>query len=240
MPSVIELLDRFNRKERYFLVGLALGNPGFRPHAQFLQRLANEVGVTFPHDPDDTRCFMDYHLDWLYASLVLADPDSVMKPHHDTPKFPTLEPDVFSNVNTNQEDVDLLLAFENGATTHVVMVEAKGETGWSSSQILSKARRLKHIFGDEAQGHLGLGMKSSVEPHFAVASRDRPTGLEKKLNEQADGIPDWMWRDGKLPWIELTIPNDRLRLEQCDGQEPSNAKKSDLYWRVNPPLTVDG
>jgi hypothetical protein len=37
MPDLISLLDRLNRKERFFLVGPALGNPSFRPDPAFLE-----------------------------------------------------------------------------------------------------------------------------------------------------------------------------------------------------------
>src|SRR5205085_6240812 len=103
MSSLIKVLDDFNRKERFFLVGFALGNPGFRPHAAFLQELGATVGVTFPHDPDDTWCWMDYHLDWLYASLVLTNPSLAVEPPFPSPRFRSPNPDVFCTVNTNQE-----------------------------------------------------------------------------------------------------------------------------------------
>jgi hypothetical protein len=35
MRDLIGILDRLNRKERFFLVGQALGNPSFRPTRHF-------------------------------------------------------------------------------------------------------------------------------------------------------------------------------------------------------------
>jgi hypothetical protein len=69
---------------------------------------------------------------------------------------------VFWNVNTNREDVDLLLAFDQGPTTHLVMVEAKGEMGWDSAQLRSKGRRLKSIFeGNELSANRADASRTS-------------------------------------------------------------------------------
>ena len=62
-------LEEFNRKERFFLVGMALGNPEFRLGEEFRERLAQKLSLQVPRD---AFVAMDYHLDWLAASLFLA------------------------------------------------------------------------------------------------------------------------------------------------------------------------
>ena len=69
MSAIIEYLRTFNRKERFFLVGTALGNPAFRFDSAFSERL----GGTFALEvPADVFVAMDYHLDWIYARAYLS------------------------------------------------------------------------------------------------------------------------------------------------------------------------
>jgi hypothetical protein len=58
MNSLIEQLKRFNRKEPFFLVGLALDNPNFTLGANFPSSLGNLFKFTIPSE----RVFvtMDY------------------------------------------------------------------------------------------------------------------------------------------------------------------------------------
>ena len=75
---------------------------------------------------------MDYHLDWIEMALYLAERG----------EFPDETPfrnEHFPDINRNQQDVDLLIAFEGGAageaTTHVVLIEAKAYLGWTNAQL---------------------------------------------------------------------------------------------------------
>ena len=98
--DLIELLDQFNRKERYFLICDALGLDKFSLSEEFCKRLEFMLGVTIP---TDAQVWMDYHLDWLAAAVV--------KWHEPS------ESDVYSNtdlVRGSQQDVDLLVAFKEG------------------------------------------------------------------------------------------------------------------------------
>lgn len=49
-------------------------------------------------------------------------------------------------VTPNQENIDLLVAFEDLEITHLRMIEAKAATGWTNKQTLSKADRLREMF----------------------------------------------------------------------------------------------
>ena len=62
MEQLIEHIQRFNRKERFILVGQALGNPSFVLGREFKTKLADCLQRAIP---DDAYCAMDYHLDWL-------------------------------------------------------------------------------------------------------------------------------------------------------------------------------
>ncbi len=111
---------------------------------------------------------MDYHLDWLQMALYLAATPS--------PPSPIPNDDLFK---ANQEDVDLLVAFDDTATTHLVLVEAKMETGWRNSQLRSKAQRLRLIFGTGRPG------AASATPRFVLASPKKPGRL------RTDSWPEW-------------------------------------------------
>ena len=45
MTSLMELLESFNRKERFFLIGDALGNRTFQLSTDFRARLGNVIGM---------------------------------------------------------------------------------------------------------------------------------------------------------------------------------------------------
>ena len=70
---------------------------------------------------------MDYHLDWIHASLFLTLPGNDSQAVH---------PNSGRVATGTQEDVDLLVAFEEGDITHLLLIEAKAETGWTNKQTL--------------------------------------------------------------------------------------------------------
>ena len=116
MSSLLEYIESFNRKERFFLIGEALGNRHFRPSAGFRKRVGDAFGLDIPAD---ALVLMDYHLDWIHASLVLAAGADESVAHENDPVVAT----------GTLEDIDLLIAFDEGGATHVVMIEAKASTG---------------------------------------------------------------------------------------------------------------
>jgi hypothetical protein len=148
--DLVQRLRAFNRKERFLLVGQALGNPtfalgeGFREDLSCLLR--REV-------PSSAYCAMDYHLDWLYAALMWSCGKA--EPGHLTTR--TLDSyvkdgeaiEVDLKVTGNQSDVDLLIAWiDTRRRGQVVMIEAKGFSPWHPEQMRYKTARLKAIFGD--------------------------------------------------------------------------------------------
>ena len=207
MATLLEYLESFNRKERFFLVGEALGNPAFRLSSDFRTRLGAVFGLAIP---DDALVAMDYHLDWIYASLVLAAGDG--------------ESAVLSNdehlVSGNPEDVDLLVAFGDEGTIQLLLLEAKAETGWTNKQTLSKAERLRRIFGDDG------GRFASVKPHFGLLSPRPPGRLESRR------WPAWMARGGAPVWLELPVPGGRRRVTRCDASGRASATGG--FFRVLP------
>ena len=199
MHDLIAMLDRFNRKERYFLVKQTLG--GFALGCEFRKKLECEIGISICHDAFTA---MDYHLDWLAAALCQYECDS------DNGVFDNPDQRV---VTGTQRDVDLLVAFENESACHIVLIEAKAEGKWDNNQMDSKAERLKQIFGCDGKLH------DAVKPHFCLMSPCRPQNLN--TNEW----PKWMRKDDEeLHWIPLSFPHKRLRPVRCNKNRNNSAK----------------
>ena len=205
MPDLIKILESFNRKERFFLVAQALGNPGFELSTGFREKLGKAVGLDRQgiEIPACAFAAMDYHLDWLQASLVLSR---------------NIQEEVFDFPNTGdaikgtQEDIDLLIAFNRGGQYHLILVEAKAYEGdgfasFKRGQLESKAARLVKIFGDDGQKY------DKVTPHFCLLSPQCPTP------RYPYPLP---W--DKEKWLQLSVPDksERRIVERYD----KNARKA--------------
>lgn len=219
MTTLIQYLESFNRKERFFLVGAALGNPDFRLADNFRTKLGEAFGV---HVPSNVFVAMDYHLDWLHTSLFLmhSGADEAAVHSNDGPI-----------ASGNQEDTDLLVAFEEGDITHLLLIEAKAYTGWTNKQMKSKACRLKRIFGADGTNY------PQVKPHFCLMS-PRPS---KRLDVRC--WPHWMTcktktdaqgEESRKPiWRELTVPGGRRRVTRWDA-ETGKASVTGESFRIVP------
>lgn len=211
----IAKLESFNRKERFFLVGWALGNREFRLGPAFRRLLSSVVN---PSVPSDSFVAMDYHLDWIYASAFLAA----------TGDTNTVHPNKDSLVSGSQEDMDLVVAFSAGETAHLIMVEAKGVTAWTNKQATSKARRLEAIFGQRGDTW------PHIRPHFVIVSPREPEELD------CSSWPGWMKRDDGRPyWIRMELPGGLFRITRCE--ESGKVSREGRYWKVvaSPPSPSD-
>lgn len=204
MQNLINYLQDFNSKERFFLVGQILGNPRFTLAPEFREKLSDLLEIQIP---DNTLSAMDYHIDWLYASLNLAKDGDPQK--------------VYTNDNNlikaQQEDIDWLIAFKTDSEYHIVLIEAKGVTGWANKQMTSKAIRFGDIFGKQGTNWAG------VVPHFVIMSASLPKDL------LIDNWPQWMAPNGKIKWLKLSIPK-LMRICRCDEQGQEN--KNGQSWKV--------
>ena len=199
MLDLVELLESFNRKERFFLIRQALGNS--RLSVNFRTKLSIAIGLAVP---ETSFVAMDYHLDSLAAALyahqrgntagVFNNPErQIIKGHH--------------------EDIDLIVAFSNGGQYHIVLVEAKGATGWTNKQMRSKANRLTQIFGPDGDRYSG------VVPHFCLSSPRLPQRLK------ASEWPNWMRSDdGSYIWLDLNFPQSRNKVTRCDAEGNQSAE----------------
>ena len=195
MSDLIEILESFNRKERYFLIAQALGKPKFELAPDFRKELGAAICVDIPEDPAKVFVAMDYHLNWIHASLVLA--------RHST-TITRMQHLKNGAIEKNQEDVDLLVAFHSGDKFRLVLVEAKafdaeGYASWSNSQMESKVNRLRLIFDDKGDKY------KDVVPHYCLTSHNKP----RRLN--LSSWPEWMKPNEGCPlWLKLCLPPERL------------------------------
>ena len=202
MTDLIEILESFNRKERFFLIAHALGlqsnsgEPAFSLSRCFREQLNTKISLEIPQDSKDVFVAMDYHLDWLQAALILAHTSQDEKS-----KFCN-EGEEGQVIEGTQEDVDLLVAFRVSGTFHLILVEAKGYFGWDKGQLSSKADRLRKIFGDEGKKWC------DVQPYFCTVGPKEPSRLDPDP-------PKWMLKDGKIQWLHMGLPKRRL-VSRCD------------------------
>ena len=65
MSAMIDNLEKLNRKERFFFIGMVLDNPKFKLDPMFRQRLSTKFNVVIP---DTASVAMDYHLNWIISN----------------------------------------------------------------------------------------------------------------------------------------------------------------------------
>jgi len=204
---MIDNLDRLNRKERYFLIGMALGNPTFKLSSYFLEALIDKFQLVIP---DKVFVAMDYHLNWIAAAAALCFNDPI-RDH--------LYLNTGDMIDGTQEDVDLLLAFDDQPNlTHLIMLEAKGVTAFNNSQFEHKMNRFRNIFGNNCEKW------PQIKPYFGLVSPRKPEKL------RVDSCPPWLMVNGEIPWLEMPIPDNRLVLFGCD--ENGRANQDRQYWTI--------
>ena len=137
--TLVQSLENFNRKERYWLFQHAIGNHPLSEKFRFdLYKLLNPpeiklVTVKSVEIPAEAYWAIDYHFDWIagaiteFAGLASQFPNAPFKQEEGKSKL----------ILGNQEDIDLLIAFEHT----LILVEYKAGGNWYG-QLKSKKRRL--------------------------------------------------------------------------------------------------
>lgn len=160
--TLIECLDSFNRKERYWLVRNCCGEGDALElplGGNFIQKLKEFPGLS---DLDFSNAWwaMDYHIDWLVAAITLYRDHSLQKLR--SGDIPYVKKD---NVKGSQEDFDFIVCVGND----IILIEAKMATGWTSQQLDSKISRIN-----------GLRPSTNVDInfHFFMMSPNLTAGSE--------------------------------------------------------------
>ena len=196
LTELEQKLAHFNRKERFLLVGQALGNPGFTLGAAFRDTLAELLGRPVPQN---AYCAMDYHLDWLFAAVTWAEgkvhPGNLMPREFDPSA--TGEPECLT-VTGNQSDIDLLIAWTDRRDRgQIALLEAKGFSGWSNKQMGYKLARLGAIFGE-----VDAPRFEHVDVHLVLVGPKPPTGL-KLVGRPGLWVPAMVWPSTSCPLTRL-------------------------------------
>ena len=195
--DLIDILESFNRKERFFLLAQALyeseEEPSLKLSSGFRKSLFAALGIPVPSAPC-SRIFVgiDYHLDYIAASLDCWNCGRT------SGLFSNIFEDSdgqFESIEGSQRDVDLLVAFKNEEVFHLVILEAKAYSPWTKAQMEPKTKRLKEIFGSAGDKH------KLVKPHFLVISPKQPDNIK------GVSFPKWMTPEGKLNYLALRLPN---------------------------------
>lgn len=252
--NLANALHRFNAKERNHLMRFALlgeTNPGAPEqsvqwvHKNFFEALRATLAAAPSgggSDPqfvlsESARCVyaaMDYHLDWLHGALWETGNVGQGTP---IPTCGKREAAVSAgnaaqyDVMGNQEDVDLMLVIEDGATAHLVFVEAKGDSAFADSQLLSKFRRLQLIL---AAHHV------PEEPSFVVSLvLLAPGDAAKKAAERSLGATPRRIGNRIVPMTMPNFPAELQLVTRCneEGKNPKGLKREtrheDLtHWKI--------
>lgn len=128
MSRLTACLEDFNRKERYWLIRNALGDPDelLPLSPSFRETIAKETGLDIPAD---AWWAIDYHIDWLFGaaqSYLCKD----------------IRGDYRKDLLTgSQEDFDFVIAYG----TTLIVIEAKAMGIWEEEQYNSKFNRLDRL-----------------------------------------------------------------------------------------------
>ncbi|MER8445623.1 hypothetical protein NKH52_20755 [Mesorhizobium sp. M1066] len=208
MSVLVSALDRFNRKERYWLLREAVGlqplSQVFRAKLDAIFGPEADVRV-----PENAWWAIDYHVDWLFGAL-----STTLKSEEPFPPYPNGS----GQVKGTQEDFDLLVAY--GRT--LIIVEAKAGQHWGNRQVKSKLTRLTALV------EYNNGFPDPLRLFFVLASPKRPTKLD-----ESSCPPALQTKDGGVHWTELGYGSPgvkHLAVTRCD-QGGKRKSKAD-HWRV--------
>lgn len=232
MHVLLDHLQQFNRKERFILVGQALGNPSFTLGSDFATTLADCLHRDVPIG---AYCAMDYHLDWLFAALAWTY-DGVRQGNAVAREFTDRHPKtgalVDLKVTGNQSDVDLLIAWvDQCRRAQIVLIEAKGYSPWDPAQMEYKCARLNAIFGSDGRRF------SEVDAHLVLTGP--PPGPTAKTLPNAQW-PEWARKhDAANAPVKYFLPLNKPTYEtvaveriSCPSDGPHKPAATGSHWHI--------
>lgn len=206
MSNIVEALKRFNRKERYWLLRNALGDGSKRLGDDFRQNLGEILDIKVPAH---AWWAMDYHLDSIIGALHLCTGGKVGDKVQNDKKL----------VHGTHGDVDMVVAFNKT----LILIEAKGVTAWSNSQLNPKVDRLVQIFGE------GDSLPGGVTLRFVLTS---PLQSNKLVRDGVKPWPKWMTGSDKKPLFQtLKMDKGLLKVVRCGDDGKSN--KDGKSWNIS-------
>jgi hypothetical protein len=220
IDSLGNVLARFDRKERGWVVRKALGAKAEYLDEGFLKQVCGALGLETAA-PQEYRWFTDYHLDWLVAALQIYAYGEKRCLAHDSifPNSAAPNPLIMGN----QEDVDLLLV----TGTDLILIEAKWFGLWNNTQRESKLGRLKMI-KKAADLACIQANRDRVKFHFllmSAAEAHRNPDPLRQVSEADDG----MVRRLQIP-PSVDAPPYMLAPQRCNANGSATAIGAN--WRV--------
>lgn len=203
MSSFVDGLRAFDSHERGILLQWATGTD-FALSSQLRTDLGTALRLEVP---DRAFVAMDYTLDWLYAAAVrFTSPETQM---------PSPWP-AGGRLKASIEDIDLVVAWED-ERPRLVLLEAKGFTGWTNKQLLSKVTRLGEIFDEQLRG--------VIDVHFVLVGPKYSHGVD------TSGWPRWLLTERRYHFLTIPSPGDRFAVQRClaDG---TATREGWTHWQV--------
>lgn len=203
--ELVRALKQFNRKERFWLLSDAIGEPFTSLNPAFLSKVGDEIGIALPSNP---WWAFDYHFDWLHAVLTLG-------PAYNLTPLPGPALNNPPIATGGQEDIDLLIAFDQT----IVLIEAKLSTSWTNKQMESKFRRMTSL------------PTQYVQPHFVLASPTKP----KRLNLTCVPSWALKAQDETAQLAHIILPgredqDSALMVSRCDVDGTKSALGG--HWKI--------
>jgi hypothetical protein len=219
--NLAQALAQFNRKERYWLLRNALGQQTDADNVPSAPQLSESfrfrLGRHLSYDIPPTAWWaMDYHLDWLYAAIVLLRGNPQIHYNNDS-----------RGIQANQEDIDFIIAFDKT----LILIEAKGDTPWSNEQLSSKKARLDLIFkslGTDFQPLAGIDKVLYVLMSPDAINWHSPQTSRNSL--KIDSLPIGL--DNTQVWMKLNMDKQLLKVRRCN--EDGKVIRSGVYWKTEP------
>ncbi|GJD44200.1 hypothetical protein AFCDBAGC_2065 [Methylobacterium cerastii] len=212
--TLTEALQRFNRKERHWLVRDALGPASARLGENFADRVQAAIRLRDQSFKIDRGAWwaIDFHIDWLVAALHMLRHGS------ETVAIPQLNAPMI--VTGSQQDIDLVIASEST----LVLIEAKGVGSWAGAGLDSKVARLSAL----PSSVVNLDGKSGeIQLHFVLCSPGKPPCLD------TSAWNSWMKTDQGILHIDLNVVAEAgqfLRVQRCSEAESPNDKWT--HWQA--------
>lgn len=204
--DLIDILESFNRKEMFYLTEKVAGMYQFSLDDKFIIELCESVGLAPPTQEAKLFVGLEYHLAWVYASLLLSHPETFGSgpwPRGDGLVKPR-----------DRQDVDLFVAYNEKSSFNLIFLEAKGyldgrkadySSKEESDQINSKLDRIERMF--EAYGQ----HRNEVRPRLCLALGATPK--PRSINSW----PAWALEpNGRPNFIPIDLPDSRRRVQCCD------------------------
>lgn len=202
--GLVANLRSFDSHERGLLLEWAAGAP-LKLGTAVRDAIERRIGRRLPAD---AFVAMDYTLDWLYAATRWTlSPTQCQQPQ----PWPS-----GGELSASPQDIDLVVAWEDRVGPHLVLLEAKGFTGWTNKQMESKAGRLGAIF------HAGLDRDFDV--HFILAGPAPSKGLK------TENWPEWMRPGHRTHFLNIDDPGTRRAVQRCNA-DGLKLKEGHTHWQ---------